>query len=62
MEAFLPIQFGARTREVLWRDRRTPFQHQDRAAPIGQLRRQGGTAGTGADHDDVVVAILNDHG
>ena len=62
MEAFLPKQLGARTLEVPWRNRLTPFQHQDRAAAFSQLRSQGGTAGTRADHDDVVVAILNDHG
>ena len=62
METLFPKQFDARAAELLWRDRLTPLEHQDRAAAIGQFRSQGGTAGTRADHDDVVVAILNDHG
>ena len=62
MEAFFPKQFGAGASKLLCRDRLTPLQHQNRAAAIGQLGSQGGTAGTRADHDDVVVAILNDHG
>ena len=62
MEAFLTKQFRTRGLEILRRDRLTPFQHQNGTTAIGKFRRKGGTAGTGADQDDVVVAILNDHG
>jgi hypothetical protein len=62
METFLAKQLRARCLKVLWGNGFPPFQQQDRSTPIGQFSREGGTAGTTADHDDVVVAILNDHG